>query len=77
VVSKLMQQQTMLRGKASDSYEHLHAMKRERKYTDTGKKSGYNDSPVIPTLTKAKIQGTTGSGIGKIAGYWASGRKKV
>ena len=77
VISKLMQQQTMLRGKASDSYEHLHAMKRERKYTDTSKKSGYKDSPVIPTLTKTKIQGTTGSGIGKIAGYWASGRKKV
>ena len=77
VVSKLMQQQQILRGKASDSFEHLNAMAREKEYTDaqkTPKKSAYVDTKPIP---KAKIQGTTGSGIGKIAGYWASGRKKI
>jgi hypothetical protein len=77
VVSKLMQQQQILRGKASDSFEHLNAMAREKEYTDaqkTPKKSAYVDTKPV---SKAKIQGTTGSGIGKIAGYWASGRKKI
>ena len=37
----------------------------------------YVGSKILPKLTKGKIGSKTGAGIGAIAGYWASGRKKV
>ena len=37
----------------------------------------YAGSKLVPKLTKGKIGSKTGAGIGAIAGYWASGRKKV
>lgn len=88
VVSKLLQQ-LRIKGRGAESFEHLVAMKRDRKYNDAPKSDrslaktaaataagAYVGSKVIPKLTKNKISGTTGAGIGAIAGYWASGRRK-
>jgi len=37
----------------------------------------YVGSKILPKITKGKVRSKTGAGIGAIAGYWASGRKKV
>lgn len=88
VVSKLLQQ-LRLKGRGGESFQHLVAMKRERQYGDAPKSDrsiaktvagtaagAYVGSKVIPKLTKNKLSSRTGAGIGAIAGYWASGRRK-
>tara|TARA_B100002019_G_C21274175_1_gene604242 strand:- start:5956 stop:6732 length:777 start_codon:yes stop_codon:yes gene_type:complete len=88
VVSKLLQQ-LRIKGRGSENFEHLVAMKRERKYSDAPKSDrsvaktvagtaagAYVGSKVIPKLTRNKLSSRTGAGIGAIAGYWASGRRK-
>ena len=37
----------------------------------------YAGSKILPKVTKGRLSSKTGAGIGAIAGYWASGRKKV
>jgi len=88
VVSKLLQQ-IRLKGQGSEAFQHLVAMKRDRKYIDAPKSDrslaktaaatvggAYVGSKILPKLSKGKIGSRTGAGIGAIAGYWASGRRK-
>jgi len=88
VVSKLLQQ-LRIKGRGSENYQHLVAMKRERKFNNAPKSDrslaktavgtaagAYVGSKVIPKLTRNKLSSRTGAGIGAIAGYWASGRRK-
>lgn len=90
VVAKLLQS-IRLKGKGSEVFNHLHAMKTTRGYKDVADKpktsavkravstaaGAYVGSKAAPALSKGKISSTTGAGIGAIAGYWASGMKKI
>lgn len=90
VVSKMVQR-IRLKGKGSEIFQNLMAMKTTKKYdtalpakpTSALKRAAatvggaYVGSKLVPHLTKNKLGGKTGAGIGAIAGYWASGRKKV
>lgn len=90
VVAKILQSLRTIKAQTSEIFNHLIAMKRERVYKDTPTGTGtstlkraaataagaYVGSKVAPAITKGKLSGTTGAGIGAIAGYWASGRKK-
>lgn len=90
VVAKIVQRMR-LKGKGSEIFQNLMAMKTTRKYDDikpekpTSKLKraaatvggAYVGSKLVPHLTKNKLGSKTGAGIGAIAGYWASGRKKV
>lgn len=90
VIAKMMQI-IRLKGKGSEIFQNLVAMKTSRAYDNvkpakpTSKLAraaatvggAYAGSKLVPKLTKGKIGSKTGAGIGAIAGYWASGRKKV
>jgi hypothetical protein len=90
IVAKLLQSLRSIKAQTTEIFNHLIAMKRERAYKDTTVNNepsklkraaatvagAYVGSKVAPKLSKNKISGTTGAGIGAIAGYWASGRKK-
>lgn len=91
VVAKLLQTIRSIKGQGSEIFSHLTAMKRTRAYDDVPKKDkrsaiktaaataagAYVGSKAVPALTRGKLSGVTGAGIGAIAGYWASGRKKA
>ena len=82
-------QKMRIKARPSEVFQHLVAMKTTRAYKEPKKKSdtlkrtaatvggAYVGSKVIPKLTKGKLGSKTGAGIGAIAGYWASGRKKL
>tara|TARA_B100001057_G_scaffold499180_1_gene608868 strand:- start:947 stop:2020 length:1074 start_codon:yes stop_codon:yes gene_type:complete len=90
IVSKLVQR-IRLKGKGAEVFQHLMAMKTTRRYDNVNKEKptsalkraaatvggAYVGSKIVPKLTKNKLGSKTGAGIGAIAGYWASGRKKV
>ena len=90
VVAKILQSLRTIKAQTTEIFNHLIAMKRERAYRDTpvsDKPSAlkraaataagaYVGSKVVPAISKSKLSGKTGAGIGAIAGYWASGRKK-
>ena len=90
VIAKLMQI-IRLKGKGTEIFPQLNAMKTSRAYDNvkpekpTSKLAraaatvggAYAGSKILPKVTKGKISSRTGAGIGAIAGYWASGRKKV
>ena len=91
VVAKILQTIRSLKGQGSEIFSHLVAMKRTRSYDavpEQPKRSAlktaaataagaYVGSKAIPALTKGKLSSVSGAGIGAIAGYWASGRKKA
>ena len=86
-----MTQRIRLKGKGSEIFNNLMAMKTSRRFdkapiekpTSKLKRAAatvggaYAGSKLIPKITKGKLGSKTGAGIGAIAGYWASGRKKV
>ncbi len=88
VVAKIMQRMR-IKARPAEVFQHLVAMKTTRAYKEPKQKSdtlkrtaatvggAYVGSKVIPKLTKGKLGSKTGAGIGAIAGYWASGRKKL
>lgn len=90
VVAKILQRLRTIKVQSSEIFNHLIAMKRERAYDTSPEKQtvstvkraaataagAYVGSKAIPAVTKNKLSGRTGAGIGAIAGYWASGRKK-
>jgi hypothetical protein len=90
VIAK-MTQRIRLKGKGSEIFNNLMAMKTSRRFdkapnekpTSKLKRAAatvggaYAGSKLIPKITKGKLGSKTGAGIGAIAGYWASGRKKV
>ena len=90
VIAKLMQI-IRLKGKGTEIFPQLNAMKTSRAYDNvkpqkpTSKLAraaatvggAYAGSKILPKVTKGKVSSRTGAGIGAIAGYWASGRKKV
>ena len=88
VVAKIMQRMR-IKARPSEVFQHIVAMKTTRAYKEPKRKSdtlkraaatvggAYVGSKVLPKLTKGKLGSKTGAGIGAIAGYWASGRKKL
>ncbi len=78
-----------IKARPSEVFQHIVAMKTTRAYKEPKRKSdtlkraaatvggAYVGSKVLPKLTKGKLGSKTGAGIGAIAGYWASGRKKL
>lgn len=88
VISKMVQQ-LRVKGTGSEVFRHASSMQLRRELKPVPQKSNtlkraaatavgaYVGSKAIPKLTKNKLGGKTGAGIGAIAGYWASGRKKV
>ena len=90
VIAKMMQI-IRVKGRGSEIFQNLNAMKTSRKYDNANTQKptsklaraaatvggAYAGSKLVPKLTKGKIGSKTGAGIGAIAGYWASGRKKV
>ena len=88
VVARIMQKMR-IKARPSEVFQHLVAMKTTRAYKEPKQKSdtlkrtaatiggAYVGSKVVPKLTKGKLGSKTGAGIGAIAGYWASGRKKL
>lgn len=90
VIAKMMQL-IRVKGKGSEIFRNLTAMKTSRRYDNvkpqkpTSKLAraaatvggAYAGSKILPKVTKGKVSSKTGAGIGAIAGYWASGRKKV
>lgn len=88
VISKIIQHMRV-KGVGSEVFSHVNAMSTRRELkplpqkSDTLKRAAataigaYAGSKVLPKLTKGKLGSVSGAGIGAVAGYWASGRKKV
>jgi|TARA_B110000858_G_scaffold67913_1_gene78935 hypothetical protein len=90
VIAKMIQR-IRLKGKGSEIFNNLMAMKTSRRFDkiEKGKPTSklkraaatiggaYAGSKILPKVTKGRLSSKTGAGIGAIAGYWASGRKKV
>jgi len=87
VVSKVIQLMR-LRGRGSEIFTQVSSMSTRRELKPLPKKQtlkraagtaigAYAGSKIIPKVTRGKLSSVSGAGIGAIAGYWASGRKKA
>jgi hypothetical protein len=86
VVSRIIQHMR-LKGRGSELFVQVSSMSRRRELkpmpkSNTLKRAGatalgaYAGSKILPKVSN-KISSVSGAGIGAIAGYWASGRKKA
>jgi hypothetical protein len=77
-----------LRGRGSEIFTQVSSMSTRRELKPLPKKQtlkraagtaigAYAGSKIIPKVTRGKLSSVSGAGIGAIAGYWASGRKKA
>ena len=88
IISKLLQN-IRSKGRGSEIFTHISSMSTRRELkplpqkSDTLKRAAataigaYAGSKVLPKLTKGKLGSVSGAGIGTVAGYCASGRKKI
>ena len=86
VVSKIIQHMR-IKGRGSELFPQVSSMSKRRELnpppkSNTLKRAGatalgaYAGSKILPKVSN-KISSVSGAGIGAIAGYWASGRKKA
>ena len=77
-----------LRGRGSEIFTQVSSMSTRRELKPLPKNQtlkraagtaigAYAGSKIIPKITRGKLSSVSGAGIGAIAGYWASGRKKA